>query len=146
MPGARDGVAIPGVVCMGCGYDVRGLGVDAVCPECAASVRGSVMHAQLQTPRLSVALRAAVWGFSVGAVVVTGFLPALEWILSPQEVRFIWRRTSLPLTVCACCVMIGMAGLLLLVELTLRRHRAAWIVALGVALVVLGGLPALGRS
>lgn len=150
MPGARDGVAIPGVVCMQCGYNVQGLGVDAVCPECAASVLGSVMVYQPPSPPrapLPRRVRVVCAVYIPVTIALNAFAGIVGSVFGWEQVEDLRRYSMLLAHLDVVKLVMFVLGLVLLVWLIRRWHGLMWLVMLLEVITFLDWLlPALGHA
>ncbi|MEX2219085.1 MAG: hypothetical protein WD749_10040 [Phycisphaerales bacterium] len=107
--------------CVSCRYNLRGLSVKGVCPECGTPVRAAILAAvdpyapilQPVTRARAVALGLLVWsGGALAAALLTWGLRAADLVATLSE-RPLPTRT-MALAGCACIVLSGLGALALL--------------------------------
>jgi len=109
------------LVCCACGYDLRGLGHDGVCPECATEVQLSI-HAAIEEEHAARtgALPLPSWL----RIARSGYLAAVVTLLSaPWVLPFIaevfglpastGRKSQFPIALGMCCLPTALFGFVL---------------------------------
>jgi hypothetical protein len=121
--GASDERALPGVVCVRCGYALKGLGLKSVCPECALAVERSLPGGVLRD--IGVVELAAVRGHLGGwcaMLVVLGLFYAGTGVACPALGLSSSQLAWLPAQRVATAGMMAVAACLWLPIMALRRH------------------------
>lgn len=141
------------IVCCACGYDLRGLGHDGVCPECGTEVQSSI-HAAIEAEHaartgalpLPSWLRIARSGYLAAAVT----LLSAPWVLPPVREFFgltvlLGRRAYFYEAMAMCCLSASIAGIV--IGLLLVGHGSRWSlpVLLSVILLFLFAVPGLAK-
>lgn len=121
--GLRLSGALP---CLVCKYDLQGLSVRGVCPECGAAVRATILYAvdphadafqPLPNPRLN-ALGLLLWPGGALAAALLSWLPRIADFVEKIRSGFttgLSRQTWLAPAILACA-LVSMAGAILLVR------------------------------
>lgn len=129
---ARGNPPATGIACMRCAYDLTGLGVEGVCPECGCMVRVSLAHADgLVARRLPRWLRTfrtmyfAIWGMVMVSPVAVPWLPVAMGLVARVSVG-----ESFFFVVVGCALLTALAGLGLYMLLEARDDDSAWMVGL----------------
>jgi hypothetical protein len=94
---APDGVARPGLACVGCGYDIRGMAPDRDCPECGRPIADSLSQADGGVAldadgRLAESIPCRRCGYDLHGVAHDGVCPecgtAVGWTLVGDLLKF----------------------------------------------------------
>lgn len=141
------------LVCRKCGYDLRGLPVEGVCPECSMEVQSSIHRAlelkhaeELRRSPLPSWLRIARSAF-LGAA---GTLIAAPWVLPPIREYFgysviLGRRASFNDAMFFCCVPMALFGIGVGVQLANHRKWTSRVAMFLAILLLMWGLMGLGH-
>jgi len=88
--------------CVACGYNLRGLSIRSMCPECGAAVRATILSVvdpqaselrPIRWPRLTAA-GVVLWAFGAVAVVMMSWLPQAADVLRMLGFRGIGRPSA----------------------------------------------------
>jgi hypothetical protein len=94
---APEGVVLPGSLCIGCGYDIRGVPADADCTECGRPIADTLRHAAGghaidDCGRLAESVACRACGYDLHGVATDGVCPEcgteVRWSLTGDLLRF----------------------------------------------------------
>ena len=130
----RVGVPLPDLTgdlpCIGCGYNLKGLSIRELCPECGTAVRATILACvdpkaeelrPLRHPAL-IAHGMIVWAWAAVAATLT------VWVERLNDVSKLWFPSRLDTTpvLDAGLLFIALSGLASLVLVHPYRHKNGW--------------------